>query len=408
MKTFQFAELTGRFDSQENEDPITTNDLLAGEEDEIESSGNEDETEEENVQAGGSEGDADKDNKDKEEEDEIELVEDEEEDNKPLITPASKKKILAKYPNLEKDFPHLFVANFRDQQYTELFGTVDNAREVKERVEAFDKFETSLFSGTSSEVLKEVRENDPEAFNKIVDNYIEDLKQVDKGAAFAVIGNVIKIAIDGALRDAKESENEDLQSAASLFYKWMFGEKEEFKLRKFSGQEDPERVKVKKEREDWLKENFEAAESQLEERTDNKIRATIDAHIDPNKRMSPYVKKNAIRDAMNELKETIKRDKTFAKSVLDPLWKKASEDKFSRASLDKIATAYLSKSKSLLRPIINKARNEALKGTGRREEKDRNGPLRPTRSSTSSSNTGGNKAGEIPRGMKTFDYLNSD
>jgi hypothetical protein len=101
---------------------------------------------------------------------------------------------------------------------------------------------------------------------------------------------------------------------------------------------------------------------------------------------------------------------------LDRLWEKAFEKNFDKESVDRIKSAYLSKAKTLLPSVIKKARNDALKGLGKRvkeeEEEtptstDRKGPITAGRS-TSQSSGKIKKASDIPRGMSTLDVLMQD
>ena len=45
-----------------------------------------------------------------------------------LTDSSSRKEILAKYPKLFKDFPYLEKAYYREQQFTEVFPTIQDAR----------------------------------------------------------------------------------------------------------------------------------------------------------------------------------------------------------------------------------------------------------------------------------------
>ena len=165
---------------------------------------------------------------------------------------------------------------------------------------------------------------------------------------------------------------------------------------------------MKSEREAFEAERFNSALSGLQNRVDNTIKSTIDANIDPKDSMSSYVKKNAIRDAFDQLEGSLSKDAQF-KKTLDSMWRAAKEAKYSSASLDRIRSAYLSKAKTLLPSVIRNARNEALKGIGKQSSDDRNrkGPLPANRSSNSSSNTG-KKPSSIPKGMSVKDFIMGD
>src|SRR5438105_15498913 len=105
---------------------------------------------------------------------------------------------------------------YRDKQYNELFGSFDDAKDIAERSQTFDQFESQLLSGNTEEVLKNVRETDEKAFNIIVDEYLPTLAKVDKEAYFHVVGNLNKRLIMEMVQEANDTNNDDLKQAALL------------------------------------------------------------------------------------------------------------------------------------------------------------------------------------------------
>src|SRR5438874_1486535 len=97
-----------------------------------------------------------KEEKQTEPEDELELVEPDEDVEKIDLTkpdddidieaPPRKKEILKEYPELFKKFPFLEKVMYRDKQYSELFGSFDDAKEIAEKSEIFNNFESQLLS----------------------------------------------------------------------------------------------------------------------------------------------------------------------------------------------------------------------------------------------------------------------
>lgn len=348
--------------------------------------------------------------------DEIQLVDNEEGEEEPeVIAPPRKKEILKKYPDIFKDFPHLEKAYYRDQQFTELLPTIDDAKEVIEKAGLLDNFEAKLMEGSTVEVLKAVKETNQESFNKMVDNYLPALQKVDNDAYYHVIGNVIKNTIISMAREAKNSQDEGLQAAALAIQKFVFGTTEFVPPGNLSkGDADKgETDKLKSDREAFTKERFEFAQGDLDTKIHNVLKSTVDAHIDPKESMTEYVKRNAVREAVELVDSTIEQDVEFRKT-LDNLWKTAFEKNFDATSLARIKSAYLSKARTILPQIISKTRNEALRGLGKRTQsdddnkKDKRGPITPGRPSTSSSGKTIKEAKDIPRGMKTLDFLNMD
>ena len=278
-----------------------------------------------------------------------------------IDAPPRKKEILKEYPELFKKFPFLEKILYRDRQYSELFGSFDDAKEASERVEAFDAYESQLLGGDTEQVLREVKEADENAFNKMVDDYLRTLAKVDKDAYFHVVGNLNRRLIMEMVQEANDTGNDDLKQAALLVNQFVFG------TSKFTApqnrtvkEEDSGKKEVEQERLSFVRERFESSRDELQSRVDNTLRATISEYIDPRGNMSPYVKKNAVADAMKNLGELISSDGSVVKN-LDRLWKVAFEDKFSKDSLGRIQSYYLSRAKGNLKQAILKARAEALK-----------------------------------------------
>lgn len=319
----------------------------------------------------------------KEPEEDIEKLDLNKEDEELNINaPPRKKEILKEYPELFKKFPFLEKMMYRDREYTELFGSFDdakeiaeqlgNAKEIAEKSEIFNQFESQLLAGNTEEILKNVKAEDERAFNIIVDDYLPTLAKVDKDAYYHVVGNLNKRLIMEMFQEANDTNNDDLKQAALLVNQFIFG------TAKFTAptlrvdktkETATEQSEVEQERLSLVRERFEGARDDLQSQVDNTLRATISDYIDPKGNMSPYVKKNAVSDAMKILTSSIASDSSVVKN-LDRLWRSAFESKFNREELAKIKSFYLSKAKGNLKNAILKARAEALKDSGPKGPKE--------------------------------------
>ncbi len=368
----------------------------------------------------------DKDEKQEHEEEEVDELKEIEEELKPptdedlleLTTPVRRKEILAKYPNLFKDFPYLEKAYYREQQFTELLPTVQDAKIAVEKANILDETERRVMNGDISTVLLAAKSEDGEAFNRIADNYLHTLRQVDQGAYFHVLGNVIKDTIITMVREGNNlGENgAPLKAAANILNQFIFGS-QNFQppttlARQVNRDEQEREQNYQLEQQNRLFERFDGVRADLQTKADNVLRATIDGHIDPKGTMTDYVKSHAAAEAFTDLEVMISKDTRF-RSLLDKLWEKAFQSNFDKADTDRIKSAYLSKAKTLLPSVIQKARREALRerrasGSNEREEPlaPSRGPVTPGRSASPTS--GKIKSGkDIPKGMSTLDFLNS-
>jgi hypothetical protein len=316
-----------------------------------------------------------------ESDDDLELSEPEEdeekldlskEDDLEIEAPPRKKEILKKYPELFKDYPFLEKMMYRDREMMQLFGSFDDAKELAEKADVFNSFEQQLLAGDTKEILKEVKATDEKAFNIIVDEYLPTLAAVDREAYFHVVGNLNKRLIMEMVEEANSTGNEDLKQAALLVNQFVFGKsKFEAPTRRSPAKvENEAKNEVEQERLALVKERFETSRDELQTKVDNTLRATISDYIDPRGTMSPYVKKNAIADAMKILQNSIAADPTVPKN-LDNLWRAAFNNKFSKETLNRIQSFYLSKAKGNLKNAILKARVEALKDAAPREVRGR-------------------------------------
>jgi hypothetical protein len=276
-------------------------------------------------------------------------------------------------------------------------------------------------SGSTETLLAAVKDSDQEAFHRIVDNYIQVLYKVDQHAYYHTIGNVIKHTIVSMVQAGKEQNSEELSEAAAILNNFIFGTTKFTHPQNLAKEEVAEKDKAKDEEisqreRNLIEKEYNTAMDSLGDKVDNILKATVDKAIDPNESMSGYVKDIATGKVLEGLENLISRDVRF-KNIYDRLWERAFQNDFDKESMDKIKAAYLSKARTLLPLLIKKERNVALKGSRRGSEdtdsRDKKGPLPVGRTRSSTTLASGkpnsdNGAKQIPKGMSTLDFLNSD
>ncbi len=295
---------------------------------------------------------------DEEEEEKLDLEDDKEKQEKDEFdTPPKKKAITAKYPTFFEDFPFVEKMLFRDKAYSEMFGSFNDAKEVKAQAEILNSFEQDLLKGDVSEVLRQTKENAPEAFKKLVDNYLPNLAKVDRDAYFHIIGNVTRSIV----KEMSKDKSDDMKIAGKLLAQFILNTEDEkdLDLKKLA-KDEPKDDELENKKKEFVQKQYNTARNEMQVRVDNILRSTIDSYIDPKNQMSAYVKKNAVRDALAEVHKSIGGDADYRKN-LDRLWQRAFSEEFSSSSTDSIRQSYLGKAKGLLNTIIRKTRAEALK-----------------------------------------------
>jgi hypothetical protein len=369
------------------------------------------------------------DDNEEEEEDELdELVEEIEEpddEDLELTTPVPRREILAKYPQLFKEFPYLEKAYYREQQFTQIFPSIDDAKEAQAKSGTLDGLERELADGNIKNVLSAVKDVNKNAFNKLTDDYLMTLREVDPSAWNHVVGNLIKDTIVAMVQEASGSQNDSLKAAAALLNQFVFGTTEFEAAKKLHKEEkaNTEDEKLKRERQEFIQQRYETARNDISSRVDNLIKRTIADNIDPKSSMTDYVKRQASREAFEQVQDLINKDARF-KAILDKLWKHSFSSNFNRDSQESIRRAFITRAKTVLPAVIKKARNDALKGLGKRvkeeveeetetSEKTSNEKKIVKKSGQSttpkfSGKSDREKARQIPRNMSALDFLMQD
>jgi hypothetical protein len=287
-----------------------------------------------------------------------------------LVTPVRRREILKKFPTLFKEFPYLEKAYYREQQFTEIHGTIEEAKQAKADQEVLHKFSQDVIvDGNVKSILKLIKEGNPDKFNEVADGYLDHLYEIDRNAYQHVTGNMVKEII----ANLWETGTDENKAAALALNQHIFGTskyKPPTKLAKETKPEDKskEEALLTRERE-FVERQVKTAANEISTRVNNTIKSYIETNIDPKGNMSEYVKTKAIGDSMEKITELMSKDARF-KAITDKLWEKAAKANFSEESKTEIRRAFLSKAKSLLEPVIKSSRNIALKGASKNKQVD--------------------------------------
>ena len=298
---------------------------------------------------------------------EEELKEPTEEDLE-LKTPVQRRALMKDYPDIFKKHPGLESTIYRERAYTELLPTIQDAKQALESAKTLDFLEKDLNEGNTIRMMQAVKDEDPKGFAKIADNYMPNLAKVSIEAHDLVVSNITKDIVEAMLTFGKEKGNEEIQSAASLLYQFMFNSTKWQPKQKLSADEvidssvSAEKQKLERERNEFEESKKNEHTSKLMGSIDNQIKGTIDKSIDPKGQMSDFVKSKAIDEVLAKATKLMKSDSRF-QTIIKQLTDKAGKEKYSDEAMQRIKSAYYSKYKALLIPIIQSVRKEALKGT---------------------------------------------
>lgn len=323
-----------------------------------------------------------------------------------LKTPVQRRQLMKDYPDIFKKHPGLESTIYRERAYTELLPTINDAKEALASLQTLERFEVDLKQGKTTDIMKAVLADDPKGFAKIADNYMENLAQVDERAYHHVLGNITKDIVETMVRFGKEKGDTEIQDAASTLYQFMFNSTKWEGKRKLAVADvvdsfiSAEKEKLNKERNEFEQTKFNEHTSKLMTSVDNQIKGTIEKNIDPKGQMSDFVKGKAIEEVLSKASNLLKKDSRF-QTIVKQLTDKAGKEKFSEEALQRIKSAYFTKYKAILLPILKSVRSEALKGTTSRikskDTENNDTTERANRDTAIRKNSGTNNDGNKPK-----------
>lgn len=327
--------------------------------------------------------------------------------------PLSRRAILKEFPEIFKKFPLLEKAMHGHAKYREIFPSVNDAMEAQEKIETYEAVEADLANGTFTSLIKNVTEkHGDEAFAKVVDNYLPQLREVNETAFLHVVGNIIKDAVGAAVAQGQRmgkdnQQGQDLITAASIMYDYLMGPVPYSKATSFARNKPQEEDQVTKDREKFRQERLDSHKTEIDGKITGDLSTRINKFIDPKESMTPYARRAAGKEATELVESLMKKDKPF-QSVVKKLYEQAEKSNYSQVAMNKIVIAHRNKANALIPLAIKKVRSEALKGVGKKPSGvDRQGPV--TRRAQSSSSRTTDKRGKTPelkQGMSELDYLN--
>lgn len=271
--------------------------------------------------------------------------------------------IKAKYPNFFKEFPGLKTAFFREQEFSKIFPTVDDAKEALEVKDRFDNIKEIVFNGDVGTFLKQVPEASRQAF---AENFLPDLFTVDRESYYAITTPVIQNIFSNVFKAAAQKRDNNLGNAAILAYQEIFGgELEEIPGLLSSGvaartqqrEPDPERIAINNERQSLNLEKRLTLQTAAWQEVSRDLTRDIEKGLDPNNAIRPGLKKIIVDKIFNEVVGEVAADAAHVKRM-DDLWERERKAGYRGAFKDSLKNTYLSRAKALVPRIRQRIRAE--------------------------------------------------
>lgn len=265
------------------------------------------------------------------------------------------------FPDIFKKFPTLKASIFRDEKFSESFANPEEAAEAAVKADNYDQLEQSLVSGSPELLMKELHDNNPRAFEKVAENWLPQLRAIDEKAYIAATEPIIEELVYLAFKHGTKVQDKNLIMSARHIANFVFangGEIPDIGEKK-SKAPNPAEVQLQREREQWAQTRFKEADQEIFGRVTRSLDQVIRQGLDPAGSMTERMKSSIVKDVINEINKVLVQDGVHGRRM-QALWKRASNDSYSKQSKESIVNTYLSGAKPLLREIRNRIRAEYL------------------------------------------------
>lgn len=307
-----------------------------------------------------------------EEEEEEEETDDEKkdkkkEDDEPVIGRPAIRDIKAKYPNFFKDFPEMRHVYFREKEFSDLFPSVEDAKDAAAKSDVYDDMAQALSEGQTDAFLKTLDDNDPPALKKLAETILPALwrgsKELYAVATEPLLVNFIR-NVYARGQKAGGDEGKNMMNSAKYFAKVLTGEFKIPDAPKGPDPNDPERLAFEREKAEH-RQNVAAEFSADVARTCARLLAKdIERGLDPEGAIPAFVKKALVKEIFEGVNQELKKDRQYMAKT-HAIKNRAARAGFAGAFKTQLITTYLGRARQVLVPIRQKARQELL-GKGKK------------------------------------------
>ena len=294
------------------------------------------------------------DKEDKGEEDDLEIA------NRPTYSAITRK-----FPEFFKTFPELKEMMGRESEYSKRFPTVELADEALDKSNEFDQISDHLADGNIKGLLDTVASVSDDALNGVVDKFLPSLMARDKDLYLKAITPSLANFVAQFYKHGIDKNDKNIQNAALIASEWIF-DTEDFATGKKKypnsgeAERDPERIKLNKERDDFLQTKRVDLQGAVVSTAETKLHAKIQEGLKGLSGLNDFTKNTIKEKIYTEIGARLQSDKVHMK-LMDSLWGRARRESYDpQAWKPRLVTAYLARALALVPSVRAKVVGQAL------------------------------------------------
>lgn len=306
------------------------------------------------------------------------------------------------FPDLFKKFPSMRDIYYREQEFSQIFSTVEDAREASANSQSFNDLSDKVLSGDGDTLFGAIKAADERAFDKVAENILPTLYKLSPDAHYKATLPLMQNLVRGFYLEGKKRNDENVMNSAEYLSDFIFGDTAIAKGEKtmLPPKQEPtqEQKDFQAEKAKFNNERYSSFVNSVRGTAANDLRSIVDvkSKIDPEGVFTDFIRETIVGKVLQEVDKQLVADKAHMK-YMNSLWDKANREGFNDAWKSRILSAYLARAKSLVPTLRAKYVSEALgsgvkasgkakelaernnsrrePGTGGRTSRENNGPV---------------------------------
>lgn len=271
------------------------------------------------------------------------------------------------YPDLFKKYPEMRDVIFRDQAYTKVLGSVEEAREAAQKAEIFDFMDQKLTQGDPTPLIKSLNDSALERFSTsilpaLAERNPEMLMKATKPLIMNLIRNMDK-ENDGSV------EGKNKAAAARILKRFLYGGDYSIPAKEDALEPDSvrqEREKLQGQQDRLWQEKADDFRTQRDDFTHRKLSELVSSQLDPTNAMAKGVRKALVDRVIADIGDRLANDEVHM-SNMNALMRRAAKSGYSRQLIGQQVNAYLARARHLVGSAVqdyrqDKANNKIVKG----------------------------------------------
>lgn len=297
-----------------------------------------------------------------------------EKDRPPVHDRPSMQQLREAFPDLFKKFPSLRDIYYREQEFTQIFSTVEDAKEASSNSTAFQDITDKVLKADTQGIFDAIKETDAKAFAKIVDNVLPTLYKISPDAHWKATLPLMQNLVRGFYMEGKRRNDENVVNSAEYLSDFIFGDikvaRGERDVAPKVSEESEEAKALSAEKAKFLVDRIDNFTSSIRSKADDSLKRAVNetAKIDPDGAFSEFIRETIVGKTLQEIDKQLTADKSHMR-YMNSLWDKAKKDGFSEEWKSRILSAYLARAKSLIPSIRAKFVSEAMGSSSKATEK---------------------------------------